>query len=136
MFSTTIRINFYDADPAGIMFFANVFRFAHSAYEELLENSPVKKEYFYSSKYVVPIIHTEADYFRPVYPNSTIKIEVTLSRLKENSFELSYSFLNESGEKCVEVKTAHVFVNKKSWKKTTIPEEIRNFLEELTEQTG
>lgn len=128
MFFTTVQVNFFDADPAGIMFFANAFRFAHSAYEKLLENSPFKKEYFYNENFVVPVIHSEADYLKPVYPNTTLKIQVSLSQLRENSFELSYSLMNEKGEECVKAKTVHVFLNKSTWKKTSIPEDIRDFL--------
>ncbi|MGE5680984.1 MAG: acyl-CoA thioesterase [Bacillota bacterium] len=131
MFSTTIKITFYDADPAGIMFFGNAFKYAHSAYEELIEGSPYKKTFFSNEKFVVPIVHTEADYLRPLYPNTILRIEVSAGEIRESSFELNYRLSDENQQECVRVRTVHVFVDKVSWKKASIPADLKAFLENL-----
>ena len=39
MYQTKIKITFADLDPAGILFYANIFKHAHSAYEEMIEKA-------------------------------------------------------------------------------------------------
>ncbi|MEI7812300.1 MAG: acyl-CoA thioesterase [Ignavibacteria bacterium] len=128
MFTTVLRVNFYDADPAGVLFFGNIFRLAHSAFEEMLENSGIGKEYFFNEKYAVPLIHTEADYRKPILPNTKVTAEVEVVAIKETSFEMKYTFRNEAGEFCTTVKAVHVFIDLPAWKKTGIPDRLREFL--------
>ena len=111
MFKSEIKISFYDCDPAGILFYANLFKFAHKNYEALIENFKLSSNYFNDDNFVVPIIHTEGNYFIHMKPGD--KIEV-----------LTYKFLNKDCKLCADVKTVHVFVDKKSFEKINIPAEI------------
>lgn len=126
MFQTKIRLNFYDCDPAGIIFFANAFRFAHSAYEQLLEKLDYRVDPFNNDKFVIPIIHSEADYKRPLKANDVIDINIT-AETGGSTFTLNYEFLKE-GTVHVKVKTVHVFVDKKAFKKTGMPDDFRELL--------
>lgn len=129
MFNTFVDIKFYDADPAGIMFFANAFKLAHDVYEQFVKSSPLSKDYFNNDSFVVPIIHSEADYFKPILPDSSLKASLEVSKLKESSFELTCVFFNkESSEESLRVKTVHVFVKKSSWKKIPVPVDFRKYL--------
>lgn len=128
MFSTKIKVNFFHADPAGIIFFSNIYNFAHSAYEEMVATGNLERDYFYNDEYGIPIIHSQADYFKPVFPGSEIIAEITVDNLKESSFELVYNFKNDSDEILAIVKTVHVFVSKYSWDKTKIPFEFNDLL--------
>ncbi|MGE5410330.1 MAG: acyl-CoA thioesterase [Clostridiales bacterium] len=129
MFNTFVDIKFYDADPAGIMFFANAFKLAHSVYEQFVKSSPLSKDFFNNDSFVVPIMHSEADYFKPISPDLTLKASLEVSKLKESSFELTYVFCNnESREEYLRVKTVHVFVHKSSWKKMLIPVDFKKYL--------
>ncbi len=123
-------INFYDCDPAGILFFGRIFELCHSAYEDLIRSFKLESDYWNNEEYVVPIIHSESDYMLPLRPGEEVTIEVTVSRMKENSFELSYACRNSKGEITNQVKTVHIFVDKKKWKKTPIIDEVRSGLEE------
>jgi len=124
MISARRRINFYDCDPAGILFYANIFRMCHSAYEKLVTTFSLKKNYWQNDDFAVPIIKTTADYLKPFKSGDEISIEVTVSELRESSFELTYKCSNQSNAVCAVVKTVHVFVDKQTWKKTTLIPEI------------
>lgn len=128
MFTADIRVSFSDADPAGIMFFANAYRFAHQAYEAMMENFSDPADYFFSEKFAVPILHSESDYLRPVFPNTIIRIEITVREIRQSSFELDYLIRNKKGEECVKIRTVHVVVDKKDWRKIDIPDQLREFL--------
>ena len=114
MFIIKRRVNFYNCDPAGIMFYGNVFFFCHSAYENLISSLNLSFDYWNNDDFAVPIVHSSADYLKPLKNGDEIDIETNVTQLKESSFELSYSCKNEKGELCAEVKTVHVFINKQT----------------------
>ena len=125
-------INFYDCDPAGIIFFARIFEICHSAYEDLISSFNLKSDYWNNDDYAVPIIHTEGDYLLPLKPGDIVTVEVSVSQLKESSFELHYMCRNADNKITNEVKTVHIFVEKKKWKKSPIDPEVKqNLLKHL-----
>lgn len=123
MFAVKKRIDFYDCDPAGILFFGRIFNLAHHAYELFLEENSGGKNYFADKNILLPITHTEADYKSPIKAGEVVTIELSVSILKSSSFELSYKITN-NGTLCAEVKTVHVCINKSDWKKCELPEEL------------
>lgn len=125
MFTTKRKINFYDCDPAGILFYAKIYELCHSVYEEMIQSFNLKEDYWANDDYVVPIIHSEAAYKKPLVYNSFASIELTVTNISNSAFKLEYICKNEQGELCVEVKTTHVFVDKKSWKKKAIKDDVR-----------
>ena len=128
MFKTKKKINFYDCDPAGILFFARIFELCHSAYEEMIASFNLKEDFWNNEEYVVPIINSEAHYHKPIKYGEIISIEIIVSKLKSSSFELKYDCKNIDGEECTEVRTVHVFVNKSNWKKTEMKKKLKEGL--------
>ncbi|HSD63592.1 MAG TPA: thioesterase family protein [Ignavibacteriaceae bacterium] len=122
-------INFYDCDPAGIIFFSKIFEICHSAYEDFINSFRLKSNYWNNENYAVPIIHSEAEYFLPLKPADKISVEVVVNQLKDSSFELKYICKNVEGEITNEVKTVHIFIDKKVWKKIPIDPEVKDNLE-------
>jgi len=125
MFTSKRKINFYDCDPAGILFYAKIYELCHSAYEEMIQNFGLNENYWTNDDYVVPIIHSEATYHKPLVYNSFVEIELSVSSISSSAFKLAYACQNDNGELCVEVKTTHVFVDKKTWKKKQIKDDVR-----------
>ena len=122
------RINFYDCDPAGILFYGNIFFFCHSAYEELISSFNLKINYWQNDEFVVPIIKSTADYLKPFKYGDELTIEVCANELRESSFELNYKCSNQSGDVCAEVSTVHVLIDKKTWQKKELTHEIKSGL--------
>ena len=129
MFKEKIKISFYDCDPAGILFYANLFKFAHKAYEALISSFDLPINYFENNEYVVPIIHAEGDYSIPMKPGVEINVSVEVTQIRKSSFELSYKFINNNSKVCAEVKTVHVFVDNKSFEKISIPVQVLKKIE-------
>ncbi|MBS4035454.1 MAG: acyl-CoA thioesterase [Ignavibacterium sp.] len=130
-FTIKRRINFYDCDPAGIIFYSRVFEFAHSAYEQIIQLVEKEEDYWNNDKYVVPIIKSESTYIKPMKYGDEITINVKVSELRTSSFELSYNMVNADGELLCSVKTVHVFVAKKNWEKMEMPGTIKLSLERM-----
>ena len=129
MFTVKKRINFYDCDPAGILFYAKLFEINHSVYEELIDSFKLKQNYWANDEFVVPIIKTDGAYFKPIKAGETVLINLTVTLKKENSFELTYEWLNKSGEHTAKARTVHVFVDKKRWVKIPLFDELIKGLE-------
>ena len=129
MYTIKSRINFFDCDPAGILFYARLFEINHSVYEEMINSFKLKENYWFNDKFVVPIIKTDGAYFKPLRAGETVTINLSVTLLKENSFELTYEWIDKSGELVAKARTVHVFVDKKIWKKVPIFEEITKGLE-------
>ena len=129
MFSVKKRINFYDCDPAGIFFFARVYELCHSAYEEMIQSFNLKEEYWTNDNFIVPILKSEASYHKPIKYGEIITVEINVNNLRNFSFELNYEIRNNKNEVCTKVKTVHIFVDKKTWKKTEIVEDVKSGLE-------
>ena len=128
MFTTKRKINFYDCDPAGILFFGRVYQLCHSAYEEMIDSFKLNYDYWANENFIVPIIKSEASYHKPIQYREEVSIEIIVKQLRATSFELEYEVKNSKGEKCVVVNTIHVFVDKNTWKKKEITPEIKDGL--------
>ncbi|MDQ7817725.1 MAG: thioesterase family protein [Melioribacteraceae bacterium] len=124
MFNTNIKVYFFDADPAGIIFYASLFKFSHSAYEDLMRQLKLDRNYFFDPEFVLPIVHTESDYLKPIKVGDDLKIDVWVSRLMKSSFELSYKFHQSDYDVAATAKTVHVCVSKAGFKKVELPADL------------
>jgi len=129
MFTVKRKIYFYDCDPAGILFYARLFEINHSVYEDMITSFKLKDNYWATDKYVVPIIKTDGEYLKPVKAGDLISINLSVTHLKQNSFELTYEWFKSDGEIIARARTVHVFVDKKNWEKIHIPDDIKTVLE-------
>lgn len=124
---TKVRMN--DTDTAGVLFFANQFRFVHDAFEEYAESlglgfAKVLKE----KPYLFVIRHAEAEYLLPLGVGDDIKVELSIERVGESSFSVSYRLFSQE-QLIGTAKTTHVTLDKASRKKIRLPDEIRSLLE-------
>lgn len=116
------RVNIHDTDAAGIVYFANVLRIAHTAYEDYLTTTKYSfGQMVADGKYMLPIVHAEADYKRPMKCGDVLLIRVSNGRVGEHSFVLNYRLEDEEGEVYATVQTVHVCVDQKTFKKTPLP---------------
>jgi acyl-CoA thioesterase FadM len=94
----------------------------------MIESFNLKNNYWSNDDYIVPIIHSEAKYRNPFSYGQTANIDLKVTSLKNSSFELQYECKNDRGDLCTEVKTVHVLIDKKTWEKKPLTEEIKKGL--------
>lgn len=131
MISSKARINFFDADAAGVMFYGKAFELCHSAFESFAALQNRYDEYFSSDEFAFPIIHTEASFSAPLIPGEEVEIEISLLEKKKNSFSLLYRIKKKHGETAVEIKSVTVAVEKKKWQKIALPPFVVVLLNDL-----
>ena len=128
LFSSTITTRLHDIDAAGVVFYAQIFYFAHNAYEDFLNHQQQGIKKILNSDYILPIKHTEADFKAPILLNESITIEITLLDLKENEFTLSYNLFDTSGNTRATALTQHICLDRNTKKRKNLPDTIRSML--------
>ena len=135
VFRTQRTIKFRDADPAQIMYFGNLVSFAHDAFEDFIVAAGYRwNEWFRLGDLLIPIRHAEADFLAPFIPGRTYDIEVSVSLLKETSFQMKYVF-SENGKTHGVVKMVHSVIEKATMQKKALPTEMRERLAKFQEVT-
>ena len=127
MFTTKVRVYFYDADPAGIVFYANIFRFSHVAFEEFIRSHISDRDYFLDRDFSLPVIHTEADYSIPIKVGTELHAEIFVSQLRTSSFEILCK-LYQNDQLAASTKTVHVCVSMNKFEKVKLPDELEKIL--------
>lgn len=126
-----ITIPFHDIDAAGIVFFAHLFRYAHEAYEHFMSAiGHSLADVINEGNYLLPLVHAEADYKKPLHHNETVTIELVVKKLGDTSYILHYRFLAADDQLRAEVETVHVTLDAKNHQPVSIPDSLRRALSE------
>lgn len=134
VFRTQKKITFRESDPAQIMFFGNIFGFAHDAFEEfIIAAGYTWKEWFRNSEYMIPIRHTEADFKAPFVPGETYDVSVSIASFGETSFKMKYVF-SQNQKTHATVWMVHSVLDLKTKSKVPLPEIMQKRLSVYLEQ--
>ena len=124
---TVIRLHHTDA--AGIVFYSRLFDLAFEALSAFLDRAGVGVGYIIrESPFLMPFVHAEADFVRPLAVGDQATFELEIERIGESSFTVAYNVLR-SGRSAARLKTVHVTVDKLSLNKIPLPLELRRALE-------
>lgn len=124
MFKYNTQIRLHHTDAAGLLFFTNQLVLAHDAFESLFDKIGLNfKKHLINDKFLLPIVHIESDYKKPLHVGDHITIVVRVSHIGNSSFILDYKI--KKGTTLVgTVKTVHVTINKETKKKIPIPKHL------------
>ena len=113
-----------DTDAAGVVYFANVLKICHEAYEESLVAADINlKNFFQDTSNAIPIIHAEVDFFRPMYCGDRFLIQLIPQLLNEKTFELNYQIIKDSSQYAW-AQTKHICIDPLSRKTKPLPQPI------------
>src|SRR5438067_10915124 len=94
MLRTTRRVEFADTDMAGIVHFANFFRWMESAEVEFLRSRGLSVAVQqHEHKLSFPRVAASCDYLKPARFEDVLEIVVTLRRLGSRSVTYGFDFL-------------------------------------------
>ncbi len=125
---------FGDLDPAGVIHFYHIFRWAHEAWEESLMKFGISKSsifpvnrYHDVSQFALPIIQSNANFFHPILLGDNIEIFIKPSLCDSNSFEITTEF--RKGEKVAAFSSIkHIAIDPILRSRTDLPEDIKQWL--------
>jgi acyl-CoA thioester hydrolase/1,4-dihydroxy-2-naphthoyl-CoA hydrolase len=125
VFKSNLTVKFREGDPAQIMFFGNVFSWAHDTFEQFIVDAGFQwKEWFNTTELMIPIRHAEADYEASFIPGQTYDVFATVKKLGNSSFTMNYVFKSAS-QVHAKVEMVHVVLDLKTKKPIAIPDLIR-----------
>jgi len=124
-------IRLADTDAAGVVYFTQMLSFCHEAYEESLYAQGANLKIFLDEQTaVIPIVHADIDYYKPVFWGERVLIEVKPIQLSANSFEIDYQIFtdNVAPVQIAIANTKHVCINPLTRKRIPLPEVMINWL--------
>lgn len=131
-FSYARTIHFPDTDAAGVVFFARYLSICHEAYEEALAAAGVPLATFFADHgVVIPIAKSEASYLRPLLCGDKIRVDLTATRLTDNSFALDYVLwkTGSADKRAAVARTEHVCISSTTRERQPLPPAITAWLE-------
>ena len=106
-----ITTTFQDADPMGVVYHGNYFRFFEKARHEMLEKIGYGYRDMMASGYVWPIIDTRVKYVKSIPYDHTIRVVATLTEW-ENRMRVDYVIYDaDSGVRMTKAHTMQVAVS-------------------------
>jgi len=132
------RVHFADTDAAGVVYFANVLRFCHEAYEDLLQQLGLNLQQFFSGHHIiVPITEAQVRFLAPLYCGDRVRIIVTPAAVEGSRFQLSYRLLRlEGGDRVAMAHTHHVCLAMPERHKAPLPPPLAEWLRAETMSTA
>jgi len=97
--SSTRRVEFGDTDMAGIMYFANFFRFMEVAETDFLHARGMSVSWLETGvKHGFPRVSAACDYQKPAKFEDVLTITVTVTKVGRKSVSYRFDFTNQHGE--------------------------------------
>jgi len=132
VYHTTVRL--HNTDAAGLLFFADQFKFAHDAYESFMESIGYAfAVQFETAPYLLPIVHAEADFLKPLLTGDRITVQLVAEKIGDSSFTLAYTLLRGQSEIVGTVRTVHVLIDKTDGLKRQLLPELRQKLSQIAQ---
>jgi YbgC/YbaW family acyl-CoA thioester hydrolase len=120
-FTTTRRVEFGDTDMAGIMHFANFFRFMEAAETEFLRSKGLTVNWrAHGGKLGFPRVSASCDYQKPALFEDVLTITVHVEKVGKKSVTYRHEFTNQRGEPVAVGRITAVFC------RTTSPDQIES----------
>ncbi|MCL4417658.1 MAG: acyl-CoA thioesterase [Actinobacteria bacterium] len=131
MYIYKTNIKLYHTDAANLIFYSNLFNIAFECYEEFLAKVDFSiPKILNEGKVLIPIVHAEADFIKPIRLGDKIEIQMSLNSVGKSSYKLNYDFYSNN-ERVAHAKTTHVLVDASSHKPVKIPDKFLDDLKTL-----
>lgn len=127
-----MRVRMYDTDAAGILYFADQFRFTHDAFETFFGCSGCSIPVMVAeSPIITPAVHASTDFIKALKAGMHIEVSVQVERLGTTSIALVYNIAGDGGLLYGRARIVYVFVCRKTFTKCPIPFDVRTKLEDF-----
>jgi len=127
-FSTRIKVRFGDADPAGLVYFVNLFHYYHVAMEEFFAArcGISYQELMVDERLGFPTVNVQAEFFTPLVYGDEAEVEVYVSRVGESSATFEYSLRRVSDRMlCARATNVQVAMNLDERRAVPVPDKYR-----------
>jgi len=131
-FEYAFRVRFSDVDAAGVVYFSRIYEYCHAAFEELLRAAEMPLEtLLHNTGWGLPLIHTEADYHRPLRLGEALRIEVEVVSLTDRRVVFGFRILDAENKVRARARCEHACVNMEDFRPRTVPSAFVDGLDRL-----
>jgi len=107
-----VEVPFHDADPMGVTWHGNYFRYLETARAELLDGIGYNYRQMVESGYLWPVVDARIKYVRPTTFGQRLRVTATLTEY-ENRLKIAYEITDvASGDVVTEATTTQVAVDR------------------------
>ena len=130
MMEVKLQTYWPDCDPAGIVYFANFFRFIGLAEEELFLLAKQRRQKMLDAHDLwMPRVETHAKFLKPIQNGSAIRVRMDAQFQGEKTVRYDFEVLDNATDALLATGfLTAVCVDRKTFKAKPIPEVIRNVL--------
>lgn len=132
-FSTRITVRFGDTDPAGLVYYPNLFHYFHVAMEEFFAaRCGVRYDQLMELERIgFPTVKAQAEFMLPLVYGDVAVVEVYVSSVGRSSATFEYSIRRASDEAlCVRAQLVQVAMNLDERRAVSISDELRRAFSE------
>jgi acyl-CoA thioester hydrolase len=109
-----VEVPFHDADPMGVTWHGNYFRYMESARSVLLDSIGYNYRQMLASGYLWPVVDARIKYVRPTTFGQHLRVTATLTEY-ENRLKIAYTIADAaSGDVVTEATTTQAAVHRES----------------------
>ncbi len=127
-FSTRIRVRFGDVDPAGLVYYPNIFHYFHIGLEEFIETTcGISYNRLIAEKQLgFPTVNSKAEFSTPLIYGDEVDLVVEVSSIGRSSATFEYTVKRASdGLVCASATQIHVCMSMETRRAVAIPDEYR-----------
>lgn len=132
-FTTRITIRFGDTDPAGLVYYPNLFHYLHVAMEEFFAaRCQISYHKLMEEERIgFPTVNAQAEFLLPLVYGDVAVVEVFVSAVGRSSATFEYSIRRASDDAlCVRARLVQVAMNLDERRAVPIPEHLRRAFDE------
>ncbi len=116
-------------DRAGVLFYPELFRHAHDAYETFMAQLGQDLPGIFSAADLhIPVVHAEGDCLLPLLHGETVEVTVTTGEVGNTSFSIDCVFADSQGRTAAKVRSVHVCIDPLTRQPTDVPALLRKKL--------
>lgn len=134
-FNTRITVRFGDTDPAGLVYYPNIFHYFHIALEEFFAaRCGISYQKLLADERIgFPTVKTETQFFVPLVYGDAVDVEIFVSQVGNSSATFVYNARRASDATlCAHAVQIHVAMNLDTRRAVRIPEKYRHAFDEST----
>jgi acyl-CoA thioester hydrolase len=122
---TQLRVRYAETDQMGVVYHSNYFPWFETARAESIRQLGFTYADMEKMGIIMPVIEVQCRYLRPAVYDDLLTIKVILKELPvHHKIEFNHEVLNEKNELLATGKIILYFIEAKTMKRTTMPEEL------------
>ena len=128
-FSTRITVRFGDTDPAGLVYYPNIFHYFHIALEEFFAArcGMGYQKLMADERIGFPTVNAQTQFLVPFVYGDQVDVEIFVSKTGDSSATFEYSARRASDQMlCARSTQVHVAMNLDTRRPLPIPEKYRH----------